>query len=140
MRQLLLSMDQYSTVQTSPFKYFASSVNCIRCSTVEKEKKKKKERKKIRRTKERKKERNKCRLKRRGEERKKKEKARKKKEKKKRRKEEVKKKERKKGKKRKEGVKERDIIMTIQMIKSHPSPSSFVFFSAGARSCIFLIQ
>ena len=49
-------------------------------------------------------------------------------------------KERKKGKKRKEGVKERDIIMTIQMIKSHPSPSSFVFFSAGARSCIFLIQ
>ena len=140
MRQLLLSMDQYSTVQTSPFKYFASSVNCIRCSTVEKEKKKKKERKKIRRTKERKKERNKCRLKGRGEERKKKEKARKKKEKKKRRKEEGKKKERKKGKKRKEGVKERDIIMTIQMIKSHPSPSSFVFFSAGARSCIFLIQ
>ena len=54
MGQLLLSMDQYSTVQTSPFKYFASSVNCIRCSTAEKEKKKKKERKKIRRKKERK--------------------------------------------------------------------------------------
>ena len=59
MGQLLLSMDQYSTVQTSPFKYFASSVNCIHCSTVEKEKKKKKERKKIRRKKERKKERKK---------------------------------------------------------------------------------
>ena len=43
-------------------------------------------------------------------------------------------------KERKEGVKERDIIMTIQMIKSHPSPSSFIFFSVGARSCIFLIQ
>ena len=59
MRQLLLSMDQYSTVQTSPFKSLASSVNCIHCSTVEKEKKKKKERKKIRRKKERKKERKK---------------------------------------------------------------------------------
>ena len=110
-------MDQYSTVQTSPFKYFASNVNCIHCSTVEKEKKKKKERKKGR---------NKCRLKGRGEERKK-EKARKKKE-------------RKKEKKRKEGVKERDIIMTIQLIKSHPSLSSFIFFSVGARNCIFLIQ
>lgn len=43
-------------------------------------------------------------------------------------------------KKRKEGVKERDIIMTIQMIKSHPSLSSFIFFSVGARSCTFLIQ
>ena len=137
MGQLLLSMDQYSTVQTSPFKYFASSVNCIRCSTVEKEKKKKKERKKIRRTKERKKERNKCRLKGRGEERKK-EKARKKKVRKKEKKEGRGKKERKKE--RKEGVKERNIIMTIQLIKSHPSPSSFVFFSAGARRCIFLIQ
>ena len=137
MGQLLLSMDQYSTVQTSPFKYFASSVNCIRCSTVEKEKKKKKERKKIRRTKERKKERNKCRLKGRGEKRKK-EKARKKKVRKKEKKEGRGKKERKKE--RKEGVKERNIIMTIQLIKSHPSPSSFVFFSAGARSCIFLIQ
>ena len=130
-------MDQYSTVQTSPFKYFASSVNCIRCSTVEKEKKKKKERKKIRRTKERKKERNKCRLKGRGEERKK-EKARKKKVRKKKRRKEEGKKERKKE--RKEGVKESNIIMTIQLIKSHPSLSSFIFFSAGARSCIFLIQ
>ena len=63
-----------------------------------------------------------------------------KKERKNRRKEDGKKKERKKGKKRKEGVKERDIIMTIQLIKSRPSLSSFVFFSAGARSCIFLIQ
>ena len=121
-------MDQYSTVQTSPFKYFASNVNCIHCSTVEKEKKKKKERKEGR---------NKCRLKGRGEERKK-EKARKKKVRKKEKKEGRGKKERKKE--RKEGVKERNIIMTIQLIKSHPSPSSFVFFSAGARSCIFLIQ